>query len=79
LSSEYTAKITQKSLSVTVIGSESEIESLSESSITAVIDTSDFKGTLGSVQMPVIVQISGTKTCWAYGSYKANLTISNAE
>lgn len=76
LSSEYKAEVTQKSIVVTVIGPKSEIEGLNAKNITAVIDTSDFKGTLGSVQMPVSLTISGTKQCWAYGSYKANLTIS---
>ncbi len=78
LSSEYTARVTQVNLPVTIIGSEEELSKLNNDSITAVIDTSDFKGTLGSVQMPVNIQINGTTTCWAYGSYKANLTISKA-
>lgn len=76
LSKEYKAEVTQKNISVTVIGPKDEIESLSSSDITAVIDTSNSKGITGSVQMPVTFKIYGAKSCWAYGDYKANLTIS---
>lgn len=75
LSNGYKADVTQKSISVTIIGPQSELKDLSAGKITGVIDTSDSKGTTGSVQMPVSFTISGTKSCWAYGSYKANLTI----
>lgn len=78
LSSEYKADITQNSLSVTIIGPKSQIDSLSSDDITAVIDTKDYKGTTGSVQMPVKIKINGANSCWAYGSYKANLTISQS-
>lgn len=78
LSSEYKANVAQNSLSVTVIGPKSQIDELSESDITAVIDTKDSKGTTGSVQMPVSIKISGADSCWAYGSYKANLTITKS-
>lgn len=76
LSSEYKAEITQKNISVVIIGPSSELKKLTSDDITAVIDTSDSVGTVGSVQMPVKFKISGTNSCWAYGSYKANLTIS---
>lgn len=76
LSKEYRAEVTQKNISVTVIGPKDEIESLSSSDITAVIDTSNSKGITGSVQMPVTFKINGAKSCWAYGDYKANLTVS---
>lgn len=76
LSEEYKADVTQKNISVTIIGPKDEIDSLSASDITAVIDTSNSKGITGSVQMPVTFKISGAKSCWAYGDYKANLTIS---
>lgn len=78
LSSEYKADITQNSLSVTIIGPKNQIDSLSSDDITAVINTKDFNGTTGSVQMPVTIKISGADSCWAYGSYKANLTISQS-
>lgn len=76
LSKEYKADVTQKNISVTIVGQKNEIDSLSSSDITAVIDTSNSKGITGSVQMPVTFKIKGAKSCWAYGDYKANLTIS---
>lgn len=76
LSKEYNAEVTQKSISVTIIGPKDEIDSLSASDIKAVIDTSNSKGITGSVQMPVTFKFDVAKSCWAYGDYKANLTIS---
>lgn len=76
LSSEYSAAVTQKSLEITVIGSKSEIDLLTASDITAVIDTTDSNGMTGSVSMPVTFAFKNEKSCWVYGSYKANLTIS---
>ena len=75
LSSDYTSEITSKSISVTVIGSKSDIEKLTASNVTAVLDTSDFSGKTGSVEMPVTIRFSGVNTCWALGSYQANVTI----
>ena len=75
LLNEYKADVTQKSISVTIIGPKKEINNLKSNDITGVIDTSDSEGTTGSVQMPVSFTIKGTKSCWAYGSHKANLTI----
>lgn len=76
LSDDYKADVTQNSISVKIIGPKSEIDNLKESKITGVIDTSDSNGTTGSVSMPLSFKIDTTKSCWAYGSYKANLTIS---
>lgn len=76
LAESYNAEVTQKSISVTVIGPKNEVDELSASDITAVIDTSDSKGTTGSVQMPVKFKLNGANSCWVYGNYKANLTIS---
>lgn len=75
LLNEYKADVTQNSISVTIIGPKNEIDKLKSNDITGVIDTSDSEGTTGSVQMPVSFKIKGTKSSWAYGSHKANLTI----
>ena len=75
LSGEYTAEVTSKSINVTVIGPSADIEKLDSSKITAVIDTSTSPGKTGSVEMPVTFRFSGVDTCWAYGSYQANITI----
>ncbi len=79
LSKEYNASVTQNNMTITVIGPEDQINKLNDASFTALIDTSDMQGTIGSVQMPVTISISGADKCWVYGSYKANLTISKSD
>lgn len=76
LSSEYKADVTQKSVTVSVIGPPEQLKTLKSEDITCVIDTSDVKGTIGSVQMPVTFEITGADSCWVAGSYKVNVTIS---
>ncbi len=76
LSSDYESEVTSKTITVTVIGPKSELDSLTADQVTAVIDTKDANGKTGSVQMPVSFKFSSVKSCWAYGSYKANLSIS---
>lgn len=76
LSDKYKSEITQKNISVTVIGPSSQIDDLSADSITGVIDISSSNGTTGSVQMPLMFTFKDADSCWVYGNYKANLTIS---
>ena len=76
LSDEYTSEVTSRSITVTIIGSKEQLDKLSADNITAVIDTKDAKGKVGSVQMPVAFVITGADSCWAYGTYQANLFIS---
>lgn len=78
LASGYSAEVTQKNLEVTVYGTSSQIDSLSASDITAVIDVSSSDGMKGSVSMPVTFNIENGSSCWVSGSYKANLTISES-
>ena len=79
LSSDFKAEVTSKSISVTVIGPESELSDLSADSITAQIDVTDSNLKTGSVEMPVTFKFSGVNGCWAYGSYRANLNISESK
>ena len=64
---------------MTVIGPESELSDLSADSITAQIDVTDSNLKTGSVEMPVTFKFSGVNGCWAYGSYRANLNISESK
>lgn len=76
LSDEYTSKITTHSLKVTVIGPESQIKNLSEKNISAEIDASGANIITGSTSMPVSISFnSASNSCWAYGDYEANVTI----
>lgn len=76
LDDKYKSEVTQNSITVTVIGPKEQIDKLDKDKITAVIETTEFNGTVGSVQMPVRFNFNGADSCWAYGTYKANLTIS---
>lgn len=78
LASGYSAEVTQKNLEVTVYGTGSQLDALSASDITAVIDVSASGGMKGSVSMPVTFTIENGSSCWVSGSYKANLTISES-
>lgn len=75
LPSGYSAEVTSKTISVVVYGPKDEIEKLDESGITAVIDAKDSEGKVGSVQMPVSFKFSSAKSCWVYGDYQANVTV----
>lgn len=75
LSAEYSAAVTQQNISVTIMGPKSELDKLTASEITAVIDMSDSVGTIGSVQKSVSFTLKDANSCWTYGTYKANLTI----
>lgn len=76
LSDEYSSVVTTQALDVTVIGPESEIEALKDGDIEGIIDTSTVDGTVGSTSMAVSIGVNGAKSCWAYGSYEVNITIS---
>ena len=78
LLSKYKSEVTSKSITVTVVGPKSEIDALTADKITAVIDTTDANGKTGSVQMPVSFMFSSATSCWAYGKYQANLTITES-
>ena len=70
----YKSEVTSKNISVTVIGPKTQIDSLTADNITANIAVpAEIK--TGSVQMPVSFTFSNANGCWAYGTYNANLTI----
>lgn len=78
-SSQYRADVTTKALEVTLIGPESQLESLTDEDLSAAVDISSADGTTGSTSMPVVIHISGADSCWAYGTYKADVTIDRVE
>lgn len=75
LSTDYKSEVTSKSISVTVIGPKSEIEGLTADQITAAIVATGNQVKTGSVEMPVTFRFDGANSCWAYGTYNANLSI----
>lgn len=76
LSSNYTASVTTQSLDVIVIGPKEQLDEVDATDIRATIDASTLYGTTGSTSIPVSIKISGNNGCWVFGSYQANVTIS---
>ena len=79
LPDDFTAEVTSKSISVTVIGTEEELNSLTADKITGQIDVTGANLKTGSVDMPVTFKFSGVTGCWTYGTYRANLNISDGK
>ena len=75
LSDNYSYTVTSKSIDVVVIGYKDDLDKITAKQITAVIDTSNAAGKTGSVEMPVTFRFEGATSCWAYGTYQANITI----
>ncbi|WOC31413.1 MULTISPECIES: CdaR family protein [Caproicibacterium] len=69
-----TATMVTKSLTVSVVGKESDIATLTDSNITAAVDLSNVQEA-GTTNAPVSIKIGGNKTCWAYGTYQASVTL----
>lgn len=72
LSAEYSS---YRSLLVRVVGPKSEVSNLKASEVTTVIDLTDAKS--GTTDMPVTVRINKVSSCWIYGSYDMNVTVSD--
>lgn len=76
LSADKSATVNTKSLTVTVVGPESEISQLTENNLSAQIDVSNKANFTGSTEVPATISISGASSSWAYGSYMTNVSIS---
>ena len=75
LGHEYEASVTTSSLDIVVVGPEEELANLTESNLVVQVDMSQNNGFTGHTEMPATVSISGSSKCWAYGSYKVNLSV----
>ena len=75
LPSEYSSTVTTTSLPVVVYGTKAEIDKLTASQIKAVVEIPKSSVSTGSTQKPVTFRFSDAKTCWAYGTCQANVTI----
>jgi YbbR domain-containing protein len=75
LAANKAATVFTNSLSVTVVGPESEISLLTENSLVAQIDMSGKENFTGHTEMPVTFSISNAPSSWVYGSYMANLSV----
>lgn len=77
LSSNYTLDVTTKSLTVTIIGTADQMSEIKADDLTAVVDFSNKKDVVvGSTDMDITIKTGNYKKCYAYGSYKANVIVS---
>lgn len=78
----YTATPTTSAIDVTVVGPENVLDDLVSSDLTAVIDLKSLgQDFVGSTEVPVTIEVTGAKNCWAYSRvrYTANITVSKNE
>lgn len=76
LASDKTSTIYTKNLPVTVVGPESEISMLTENNLVAQIDMVGKENFTGHTEMPATISITGAPSSWVYGSYMANVSVS---
>ena len=77
LDSGKTASISTSSVSVVVVGTESELAKLTETNIVGSVDLSGKENFTGQTEAPVTFSISSSTSCWVYGSYMVNVNITN--
>lgn len=77
LDSSYAFSTSTKSMSVTIFGPSDQISKISANDVTAVIDFAKRTDVVvGSTEYPLTITFSNSYSgCWAYGPYKANITI----
>ena len=75
------ATLVPKSIKVTVVGSSAQINSIDADSISGTIDLAKITTSNGNTDATVTFNISdsASSSCWAYGKYTAQVTISDAE
>ena len=71
----YSGEVNTKSIEVTVIGPKDDVDKLTASQVSAVVDTSGSSGSTGSVEMPVTIAFKNVDTCWAYEAYQVNVSL----
>jgi YbbR domain-containing protein len=76
LEADKTASVYTKSLTVTVVGPDSEISKLTENSLVAQVDMAGRQNFTGHTETPVTISISNNTSSWVYGSYMANISVS---
>lgn len=73
------AEILKKSIAVTVIGSDAQIEKITGNMVNVIVDLSGQKGVTGNVELPAkIVFSDSADTCWAVGDYTVTVAMGTA-
>ena len=72
------AKVSTSSVSVTVIGPYSQINTMSSSDIVGEIDLKGKESFTGLTEMPVTFKVKNYGHCWSYGSYNVNIEVTGS-
>ena len=75
LAANRTARVVNTSLPITVVGPESELESLTASNLVATVDMTGKETFTGQSQMPVTISFTNASRSWAFGSYKVSVQV----
>lgn len=71
------AAVLTKSIKVTLIGPQEEISKIKPEELQGVIDLTGKDFFTGNTQLPVTISITGADRTWAYGTYNANISVSD--
>ncbi len=74
------AVLTTKSIELTVVGPQAQVNRLTGDSISVQIDLTNIQNRTGSMEVPITATISGSAgdACWIAGSYTATITLVDA-
>jgi YbbR domain-containing protein len=75
LSTDKNAQVSTTGIPVTVVGPEAEVSKLTGANITGTVDLSGKENFTGQTEAPVTFTISSATSCWVYGSYMANVSV----
>lgn len=72
-----TVTVVTKSLTVDVVGSTAQLQRLSAASLYATVDMASYSDKNGNIEVPVTIGISGSTSCWAYGQYTVQVSVTD--
>ncbi len=77
-SSDREVTVSTSSVKVTLIGTEEQIDSIASENLTGVINMESLSSSFtGSTEMPITISINSKfSSCWVYGSYNVDITVS---
>lgn len=73
-----TAELSTLSLDIRVVGTSAQVSRLTADSVFCTVDLSSVSDPTGSFDAPVTVTINNADSCWAVGTYTANVTVADA-
>lgn len=77
LNTDKSAQVSATGIPVTVVGPEAEVSKLTGANIAGTVDLSGKENFTGQTEAPVTFTISSAKSCWIYGSYMANVSVTD--